>query len=309
MRSPAARMTTVEIALLDAPSNLGLRPPAEDAVPGVYKLAGALRDQGILERLAARDAGVVVPPRYRSSWDGKSVRNLEAIAAYSRKLAERVELILRNDEFALVLGGDCSILLGNLLALRRRGSIGLAFVDAHSDFRHLGNSDSVIAAAGEDLALACGLGDPQLTSPDGTPPLVEPSDVAVVGVRDDDVALDELVRREIATFTSTAVRTQGARDVAEHALEHLRSRAPERIWIHLDVDIVDPTLLPAVDSPTAGGIDFAQLSELVATLAEAPETAGMEVTIFDPDLDPDGTQAAALADMLVDGLRPVTGRV
>jgi arginase len=124
------------IALLDAPSNLGLRPPEPDAVPGVYKLAGALRDQQLLERLGARDAGVVVPPRYGSSWDGKTVRNLEAIAAYSLKLAARVESILRRDEFPLVLGGDCGILLGNLLALRRFGRTGLVFVDAHSDFRH-----------------------------------------------------------------------------------------------------------------------------------------------------------------------------
>jgi arginase len=163
------------ITLLDAPSNLGLRPPEHDAVPGVYKLAGALRDKRLLERLGARDAGVVVPPRYRSTWDGRTVRNLEAIAEYSRKLAERVEAILRRDEFPLVLGGDCSILLGNLLALRRLGRAGLVFIDAHSDFRHLGNSDSVLAAAGEDLALACGLGDPRLTSPDGAGPLVDPT--------------------------------------------------------------------------------------------------------------------------------------
>ncbi len=38
------------IVVIDAPSNLGLRPPALGVVPGVYKLAGALRDQGIVAR-------------------------------------------------------------------------------------------------------------------------------------------------------------------------------------------------------------------------------------------------------------------
>lgn len=47
------------IVVLDAPSNLGLRPPQPGSVPGVYKLAGALRDQGLLARLGARDGGVV----------------------------------------------------------------------------------------------------------------------------------------------------------------------------------------------------------------------------------------------------------
>lgn len=52
------------LVLLGAPSNLGLRPPAPGTVPGVYKLAGALREQGLLARLGAREGGVVVPPRY-----------------------------------------------------------------------------------------------------------------------------------------------------------------------------------------------------------------------------------------------------
>ena len=57
------------IAVVDAPSNLGLRPPAPGVVPGCYKLAGALRDRGLIARLGARDAGYVTPPRYdRHDW-------------------------------------------------------------------------------------------------------------------------------------------------------------------------------------------------------------------------------------------------
>ncbi|GGX66635.1 hypothetical protein GCM10010358_21410 [Streptomyces minutiscleroticus] len=52
------------IVVIDAPSNLGLRPPAPGTVPGCYELAGALRDNGIVRRLGASEGGVVVPPRY-----------------------------------------------------------------------------------------------------------------------------------------------------------------------------------------------------------------------------------------------------
>src|SRR4051794_4183258 len=52
------------IVVLDAPSNLGLRPPAPGTVPGCYKLAGALRERRIVQRLRALEGGVVVPPRY-----------------------------------------------------------------------------------------------------------------------------------------------------------------------------------------------------------------------------------------------------
>jgi arginase len=57
------------VVLIDAPSNLGLRPPGEGVVPGVYKLAGALRDTGLVQRLDALDYGVVTPPRYETAFD------------------------------------------------------------------------------------------------------------------------------------------------------------------------------------------------------------------------------------------------
>jgi hypothetical protein len=95
------------ITVLDAPSNLGLRAPAPGLIPGCYKLAGALRDQRLVERLGAGDAGVVVPPRYDArAWrPGDGVMNADAIAMYTRRLADRVGAIIDRAEFLLLLGG------------------------------------------------------------------------------------------------------------------------------------------------------------------------------------------------------------
>src|SRR5687768_1867749 len=120
------------IALLDAPSNLGLRPPAPGRIPGVYRLPDAIRVHGLLERLGAHDAGRVPAPPYSPEPDpATGYRNGTALAAYSLALAERVEALLRAGHFPLVLGGDCSILLGDLLALRALGRFGLIFIDGH----------------------------------------------------------------------------------------------------------------------------------------------------------------------------------
>src|SRR4029450_10835686 len=172
-----------KVVLLDAPSNLGLRPPVPGTIPGCYKLAGAFRDQQLLERLTASEGGVVVPPRYdRGDWKpGDGVFNSHAIANYSRRLADRPYGRLPTGEFPVVLGGDCSILLGSMLALRRMGRYGLAFMDGHSDFRHVGNSAGVGAAGGEDLALVTGRGQPDITDMDGLNPYVRDEDVSVVG--------------------------------------------------------------------------------------------------------------------------------
>lgn len=73
-----------QIAMLDAPSNLGLRPPEPGSVPGCYKLPWALRDRKLVAAIGATDAGTLVPPRYRAEWHpGDGDRNAAAIATFS----------------------------------------------------------------------------------------------------------------------------------------------------------------------------------------------------------------------------------
>ena len=83
----------VRPAVLDAPSNLGLSPPAEGVIPGCYKLAGALRDCGFVRRLGAGDAGCVTPPCYdRGGWKpGDGVFNAAAMSGYSRRLGRLLD--------------------------------------------------------------------------------------------------------------------------------------------------------------------------------------------------------------------------
>jgi arginase len=289
------------LAVLDAPSNLGLRPPAPGTVPGCYKLAGALRDHGLLARTRARDAGCVTPPRYdRAEWkSGDGVFNADALAAYSRRLAARCGVLLDGGELPVVLGGDCSILLGTGLALRRRGRFGLAFVDGHTDFRHPGNSDAIGAAAGEDLALATARGQEDLTNLDGCGPLFRDGDVAVVAVRDADPCLPE-VRRHLRYVASVSdVRSAGPERLAQSVLAHLDRDDLEGFWLHLDADVLDPDVMPAVDSPDPGGLRLDELAPVLVQLLGSCRCAGLQVTIFDPDLDDSGDLAAVLTDLLV----------
>jgi arginase len=261
------------VVVIDAPSNLGLRPPAEGVAPGVYKLAGALRDRGIVGRLGAEDGGVVTPPRYTPR------QRERAVAAYSPRLADRVEAALDRGAFPIVLGGDCSILLGSALALKRRGRYGLVFVDAHSDYRHPGNSRSVGAVAGEDLALVTGLGE-ALADLGGERPLMRPEDVVAIGIRPDDPYLGELRRAGIRLSDTAAWPDR-------------------RFWVHFDVDVLDESVMPAVDSPTPGGLDWGEAERLLHQLVWSDGAVGLQVTIFDPDLDPTGELADRLAELLV----------
>ncbi len=298
------------IAVLDAPSNLGLRPPTATSVPGCAKAPGALRDQGLLVRLGARDAGCVTPPRYDpGDWrPGDGVAHAESIAWYSRRLADRIGALLDADEFPLVLGGDCSILLGSALALARRAArdelpYGVVYIDGHSDFRHPGNASYVGAAAGEDLALATGRGQPDLTDMESRRPYLRDEHVVLLGIRaQDDYRLD-LQAAGLAFRAVPQLRVEGAGRTAQWAREQLAGCAG--YWVHVDVDVLDPAVMPAVDAPDEGGIAYAELELLIANLVDTPDCLGLEVTVFDPDYDPDGTYARELVGSLVTGLAPL----
>ncbi|GAB7050451.1 hypothetical protein JCM9534A_55770 [Catenuloplanes indicus JCM 9534] len=295
------------IAVLDAPSNLGLRPPTETSVPGCAKAPGALRDAGLLHRLRARDAGCLTPPRYDpGDWrPGDGVCHAPSIGAYSVALADRIGAIIDNGEFPVILGGDCSVSLGSALAMRRLGQsvgghVGLIFVDGHSDFRHPGNASYVGAAAGEGLALITGRGQADLTALEGRRPYYRDVDVVVVGIRANDEYRLDLQAAGIVTRPVPALRAEGAPRSAQWALDQIADCAG--FWVHIDVDVLDPAVMPAVDAPEPGGIAFTELEALLEHLVGTPHCLGMEITVFDPDYDPDGSYAAEIVSTVAAGI-------
>jgi arginase len=266
-------------AVLSAPSNLGLR-ALGGREPGARELPAALRSRGFVERIGAADAGVVEAPPYSPDM----ARNRSVMPGFTRALAERVGALLDAGAYPVVLGGDCSILLGSMLALRRRGRFGLAFVDGHLDFRSLEWAPAVGAVAGEDLAVVTGRAEPSLADIDGLAPYVADADVVALGERERDPD-------ERTALAATAIRVLD--------LDALRIGGPELppvpYWIHVDADVLD---LAAVDSPAPGGLRFDELTVLPRELL-AGDAVGLQVTVFDPGLDPDGTQADGLTDCLV----------
>jgi arginase len=302
------------ISILDAPSNLGLRPPRANHEPGVWRLPQSLRARGIVEKLGARDAGAV--PRLPYSMDHDAAtgfRNGPRIAEYTKQLAARIDNLLGDNFFPFVIGGDCSILLGAALALRRRGRYGLCFIDGHNDFsypcdpKRRGN----YTAAGLDLALATGHGPDALTNIDGLKPYLRYDDAAALGVYRDPADeesfdIESFYQSGISIFDAKQIRKDGAGSTAKKALAVVSRNDLAGFWIHLDADVLRQSIMPAVDSPNPGGITFAQLSELLSVLLASPRVCGMHVTILDPELDPEGTHAAYFVEAIIAAFRSAT---
>ena len=294
----------LETMVIDAPTNLGLRPPKPGAVPGCYKMPWALRNAGLLEAINAKNRSCVVPPRYEADWaPGHTTRNSRAIAEYSIQLASQLNAVLDiAANFPLILGGDCSVLIATGLALKQRGRYGLVFLDAHSDFRHLENSGRVEAAAGEDLAISLGYGDPHLTNLSAQGPNFRADDVVVLGVRDYDVHLKELTRLGVTYFTGSRVE-EAAGQHLQDALAVVTGNT-DGFWVHVDFDVVDSKEMHAADSPEPDGLSFTTLSHLLSGLIKHDRCVGIELTIYDPDLDPAGICAIRIVECLGNAFSP-----
>jgi len=76
----------------------------------------------------------------------------------------------------------------------------------------------------------------------------------------------------------------------------------EGFWIHLDVDVLNDKVMPAVDYRLAGGIGYEDLSQLLQILLASGKAVGMNITIFNPKLDPDGSMSHRLLSSIVAGL-------
>ena len=296
--------------LIAAPSNLGLRPPSPGHEPGAWRAPQAMLAAGLGTRLAPeRLVELDRPPYDFEAQSGTRIRNGLTIREHGLMLADAVESAVSPGRSALVLGGDCSILRGCLLGAVRGGRCGLVHVDGHIDFFHPGNYDTASrlgSVAGMDLALATGRGEPLLTEwPKVGAPLVADADAIQVGDRETEPAEESgtgTLEPSIAQFTVQEILRQGVAEVSDLVIEHLQRRGLDRVWLHVDLDVLDQGVLPAVDSPGSPGLDFAQLADLLARLVGTGRVIGLDVTIYDPELDPKGEYLPAIVDCLASAM-------
>jgi arginase len=289
-----------DYVILEAPSALGLFPG------GVEHLPAALLEVGLADSLAARRGGLVPPPPYDPRRDPVTgIRNPMALRQYSQRLADATGAILDGGSVPIVLGGDCSILLGNLLALRRRGRYGLLFIDGHADF-YQPAAEPNGEAASMDLALATGRGPRVITDLDGLSPLIRDEDVVHIGRRDTEEAehagSQRIEETAITMFDLADIRRRGVDPVMLEALEQLARPELQGIWIHLDCDVLDDAIMPAVAYRLPGGLRWDELEAVLGRAIATGTVVGIEVTIFDPTLDSDGSIARSLVASLTAGL-------
>ena len=295
------------ISIIEAPLAVGI------GLAGTEVMSRSLLDMGLASRLQADVAagpGLVDWPQTPDPETG--VPNPKAVGDWLLKLGTSVEREIGRGRFPVVLGGDCTVLLGGMLGAKRKGAAGLLFIDGHTDYTVPGVRQGAWDAetASMDLALVTGVGKPQnLARLDPAGPLVNTQYTSVFGFRDD----EQVAQHGGGDPRAAGIHCQSLKDIriagfgtsSDNALRRVLSSG-KPFWIHLDLDVLDDAVMPANDHRLADGLSIGEVVALVRRAIATGQAAGINVTIFNPDLDWDGSVARRIVDMLVAALAPVT---
>lgn len=246
---------------------------------------------GIKEKIS------VIPPSYSTEIDKESkVRNANKIIDYSKRLSKVIDEEIQNKKLPVIIGGDCSILIGAALSLKINGEYGLLFMDGHTDYV-LPEQSGTSGAAGMDLAIVTGNGHEKLTNIENLQPYIQEENVFCFGNRETAEAwyVDAIVKSAINYYDLSMLRSKGIGAITKDFLTMIESKKLEGFWIHFDVDVLNDEIMPCVDSRQENGLSYHELRLTLEPLLSSPLFSGIDITIFDPTLDKDGRYAKRFA--------------
>jgi len=289
----------MNIQVVSAPSILGLKPS------GVQLLPEALLKAGLLEQFNIVNQPILVKTLndlYSAERDPDThCLNTSPIVEFSNALASCISGVIRNNQFALTLGGDCSILLGITAGLKALGNYGLIFMDAHADF-YAPEQSQTGEVADMDLSIITGRGAAMLRNLNGFAPYVLDRNTIHIGQRDEQetrkFGSDDIKNSAITCFDLATIRTRGMAAVMKNIMERITGMNVHGIWIHFDTDVLADDLNPAVDYRLPGGLTFSEIEHIQSTLLRTGKIVGMSISIFNPTLDIDGNIARNLVSSL-----------
>jgi arginase len=264
-------------AIIEVPAMAGA--PDHPAAEGPAALTAALAQVGRHPPLHR-----VTVPRF-----GGDVR--AASIEIGRAVADRVHGVVAGGDIPVVLAGSCDVAPGVWAGLQD-GEAGVVWIDAHADFN---TPESSASGFWPGMTLAVLVGDcgEDVWSMLGSRP-VPSSRVCLFGVRS--LSPPEEDRRLEQSEIRVVAWRDGApeRDIRT-GLDDLAAGV-ERVYVHLDLDALDPSIgSGVVDPPVPGGLSEGQLLELLAQVLERFEVIGATIATYTPARDDGGTMPVALA--------------
>ena len=289
------------VAVIGAALDLGAGRRGVDMGPSAIRYAGL---DTRIERLGRRceDWGNVTAAVAEASAVGdERVRFLDQIKDTCARIAELVVRALQSGAMPLVLGGDHSVALGTLGGLARaEGPGGVLWLDAHGDLNRPETSPTG-NVHGMPLAAVLGLAGPEFESDIYRLPAVDPTRVALVGIRSlDDGERELLSELDALVYTMSDVDRLGIEPVLTESLEHIAGDG--FVHVSLDMDVLDPEVAPGVGTPVRGGLSYREAHLAMELVAESGLAGSLEVVEVNPILDRENETAKLAVELVASAL-------
>lgn len=285
------------IALIGAPTSAAGHRAGHERAPA------ALRAAGLVEQLTAAgyeviDMGDCPQHTYQTDDEHPRARNTGPTLAALNALKPMVEHAVKGGALPLILGGDCTIALATVAGVRRYyPGVSLVYCDSDADLNVPATSPSGVLD-GMVVAHLTGRGAPELVRFWGEPPLVREPVIALFGVKRLDPPEQAFLEKSpIRHYSAAAVQRQGAAAAAEAALARIHTGTRQFV-LHFDVDVIAAEDFQATNFPGAGGLRLEEVRQALEVFARQPNLAAFEVTVYNPERDPDSSGARLLVDLL-----------
>ncbi len=278
-------MENEKISIIGVPSDYGQHRRGVDMGPS------AIRYAGVTERLEnlgykVQDEGDILVKRKKNVQQDPSLLNLHEVLEVSLQLSNKVQEVIKNERFPLILGGDHSISIGTFAGLATRyKNLGVIWFDAHADMNTPETSPSG-NIHGMPLAISIGLGNAHLVNINGITPKIKPENIIIIGARSIDPGERELIKkRGIKVYTMHEIDRLGMTKVIEQSIAYLKERQVDGVHLSLDLDGIDPLYTPGVGTPVPGGITYRESHLAMEMFEEAGFITSAEFVEVNPILD------------------------
>jgi arginase len=215
-----------------------------------------------------------------------------------RQVAERVSALAPNNVFPLVLSGNCNTSVGTLSGIGAE-SIGVIWFDAHVDFN---TPETTVGGFldGMGVAMATGRCWRALTAQvSGFVPLADER-MLYVGARDIGASEQRnLEQSKITLLQTSQIHQSGMRAALASALAQLPTDI-QRVYIHLDLDVLDPSIAPANEYAAADGLLVDDMRQAIQLIRERYTIAAAGVASYDPSFDIQYQLSAAAFQLIQD---------
>ena len=289
------------VAIIGAALDLGQGRRGVDMGPSAIRYAGLDSRIAELGREVEDWGNVVTPVAESIEFGDEHARFLDEIKATCAEIADLVAKAKADRYLPLVLGGDHSVALGTLGGLARSaGPGGVLWIDAHGDL-NLPQTSPTGNVHGMVLAAALGLAGPGFESGDWPTPSVDPTRVALVGLRSLDGGERDLLRGLGArVYTMSDVDRLGIERSIRESLEHVAGSG--FVHVSLDMDVVDPEIAPGVGTPVRGGLSYREAHFALELVAESGLAGSLEVVEVNPILDRENATGRLAVELVASAL-------